>query len=243
MPPRGQRGAPLPYKLLAGVEPCPGGWLLVAGRLQGVTIVAQPPQMFTSFADILDWKPAFQVVAAHVPIGLLDKPRPGGRTCEREARRVIGFPRSGAIPSAPIRSVLGCKDYGEAYDVNEGLSPVMWGMVSHIAEIDRDFAPYWQRTVYEVHPELSFFNLNRDSPMRYTKNSPEGRKERRTILEDRIPGANKALNVRVKGARQSHLIDACAALWTARRVAAKAAARVPQDPEWDEQGLRMEIWR
>jgi predicted RNase H-like nuclease len=38
------------------------------------------------------------------------------------------------------------------------------------------------------------------------------------------------------------LLDAAACLWTGRRVAARAT-RMPVDPEWDSQGLRMEIVR
>jgi len=40
-----KRGAPLPYKLLAGVEPCPDGWLVVTGKLQGVTLFPEPAQV------------------------------------------------------------------------------------------------------------------------------------------------------------------------------------------------------
>ena len=41
----------------------------------------------------------------------------------------------------------------------------------------------------------------------------------------------------------AHLLDVAAFVWTARRIFARAAIRIPQDPEWDEQGLRMEIVR
>jgi predicted RNase H-like nuclease len=30
---------------------------------------------------------------------------------------------------------------------------------------------------------------------------------------------------------------------TARRIAARAVDRIPEDPEWDEQGIRMELLR
>jgi hypothetical protein len=32
-------------------------------------------------------------------------------------------------------------------------------------------------------------------------------------------------------------------LWTARRIFARAGTRLPTDPEWDEEGLRMEFVR
>jgi len=39
------------------------------------------------------------------------------------------------------------------------------------------------------------------------------------------------------------VVFAAAFLWTARRIFAHAAIRIPEDPEWDEQGLRMEMFR
>jgi predicted RNase H-like nuclease len=32
-------------------------------------------------------------------------------------------------------------------------------------------------------------------------------------------------------------------MWTARRIVSRAITRLPEDPEWDSQGLRMEIVR
>jgi hypothetical protein len=32
-------------------------------------------------------------------------------------------------------------------------------------------------------------------------------------------------------------------LWTSRRIFAKAATRIPTDPEWDTEGMRKEIVR
>jgi predicted RNase H-like nuclease len=39
------------------------------------------------------------------------------------------------------------------------------------------------------------------------------------------------------------LLDAAALLWTARRISARAGTRLPADPEWDVEGLRMEFVR
>jgi predicted RNase H-like nuclease len=39
------------------------------------------------------------------------------------------------------------------------------------------------------------------------------------------------------------MLDVAAFMWTARRIFARAAVRMPEDPQWDEQGLRMEIVR
>ncbi len=110
-------------------------------------------------------------------------------------------------------------------------------------EVAREMAPFRQRTIYEVNADLSFYQLNEDVPMRWSKYSEKGIEERRTLLETKLPGALRIIDAEVPGATPSHLLDAAAILWTARRIFAKAAIRIPSDPEWDEQGLRMEIVR
>ena len=104
-------------------------------------------------------------------------------------------------------------------------------------------APFRQRTIYEVNTELSFYQLNGEAPMEWGKHSEKGMEERRALLEAKIPGALRIIDAEVPGATPSHLLDVAAILWTARRIFAKAGVRIPTDPEWDEQGLRMEIVR
>jgi predicted RNase H-like nuclease len=227
----------LPYRPLAGVVPCPGGWLVASGKLQGITLSPADPIVLPTLVDVLDYKPAFEIIALAAPIGLLDEYRRGGRTCEREARRLLGPRRGAAIASAPVRSAL--PDGAEV----PGVSAVARLLLHSIREANEQIQPYWQRTVYEVHPELSFYQLNSDHPVGSTKRSAVGRKERRDLLEARLPGVQRLLDVTVKGARDKHLLDAAACLWTARRIAARAVQRLPEDPEWDTQGLRMEFVR
>jgi predicted RNase H-like nuclease len=238
------RGARLPYETLAGVVPCPVGWLVASAKLQGITIAPEDPQVFGTIRDVLDYKPAFQVVALSMPVGLLDSPVALGRQCDRDARRLLGSPRASAIVSTPARVALNATTYSEAADANGGrLSVVAWTHLKRMAEVDSEMAPYWQRTVFEVHPELSFFQLNDDHALRFSKRSVAGRHERETLLRARIPGIERVLDTRLKRVSAAHLIDAAACLWTARRIKSRAVNRVPEDPEWDSKGLRMEIVR
>jgi predicted RNase H-like nuclease len=105
-PPRLKRGAPVPYRLLAGVEPCGRGWLVVSGKLQGVSLFPEPPQLLGTLIEILDYRPSFEIVALHAPIGLPSALHPGGRASDRAARRLLGPRRGSAIVSPPSRSVL-----------------------------------------------------------------------------------------------------------------------------------------
>jgi predicted RNase H-like nuclease len=115
--------------------------------------------------------------------------------------------------------------------------------VRRIAEIDENIAPYWQRTVFEVHPELSYFQLNEDEPVRFSKYRGPGVEEREALLRKRLPGVERIIDARVPRISRSRLLDAAACLWTARRIVSRAVTRIPENPEWDSQGLRMELVR
>jgi predicted RNase H-like nuclease len=220
----------LPYDLVAGVIPCSRGWLVVGAKVLGVTIAPEPPRLLPTFLEVLDDRPAFTVLGLYAPVGRLDQMVPGGRGCEREARALLGAPRSAAIRSAPARTP------GEGPAIPRGLA-------ARYEEVERDMAPYRQRTVFEVHPELAFYQLNENHPLRYRKRSAEGRAERRALLEGRIAGVDRVLDVDVAGVRRTHLADAAACMWSARRILGRAMARLPLDPEWDSRGLRMELVR
>jgi predicted RNase H-like nuclease len=211
--------------------------------LQGITLYAAEPMLFNTFIEVLDWRPAFEVIGLACHIGLPEEPVKGGRNCDREARRLLGHPRRGAIFSAPARPALKASTYEEARALNNGMSAPQWAILPRIAEVDSVIAPYWQRTVYEVNPELSFYQLNDDTPLKYGKYLHWGVAERKALLNRRVPSIAPVLDQRVRGARRHHIVDAAACLWTARRIAGRAVNRVPEDPEWDDIGLRMEIVR
>ena len=231
-----RRGAPVPYRPLAGVEPCPGGWFVVPGKLQGVSLFPEPPSVVASITEVRDTRPSYDIIALHAPIGLPGERLPGGRACDRQARKLLGIRRGAAVTAPPSRSVV--------YDASgEGLSAVVRAQLARIREVQRDVASYHQRTVFEVHPELGFYQLNEDAPLRYAKRTRLGIDERLALLQARMPGLERVLNNLPDGVRLATVLDACVDLWTARRIAARAVARLPEVPEWNEDGLRMELVR
>jgi predicted RNase H-like nuclease len=80
-------------------------------------------------------------------------------------------------------------------------------------------------------------------PLRWSKKFEAGLEERHDLLKKRIPGVERILEITFDDVPFSHLLDAAAILWTARRIFSRAGTRLPSDPEWDEQGLRMEFVR
>jgi predicted RNase H-like nuclease len=239
-----QRGPQLPYKVLAGVVPCPGGWLVAAGKLVGIQVYPEEPKLASSFRDIVDSVPLYEAIAVTVPIGLPTSPHRGGRAADRHARQILGFPHAGAIGSTPTRAALAAKTYDAARQANGGLLDVVtWQQFPKIREVDAEMEPYMQRRVYEVRPELSFYPLAEDEVLKQTKDSRAGQQERQSLLRRRMPGAERIIDAELDRVRLTHLTDAAVTLWTARRIIARAVSRVPEDPEWDDKGLRMEILR
>lgn len=214
------------------------------GKLVGVGLFPEPPVLFRTLVEILDHVPGYAVITLAAPIGLPDTPQQGGRECERQARRLLGWPRMGAVLPTATRAAARAADYESACRLNGGrLSPASWGQRGRLLEVFKDLQPHHQRYVYEVHPELSFYQLNEDRPLAYSKHSDLGEKERAELLAKRLPGADKHLDVHIKSVTRAQIMDAFVGLWTARRIAAKAATRIPADPVWNKEGLRMEILR
>ncbi|MBV9097758.1 MAG: DUF429 domain-containing protein, partial [Frankiaceae bacterium] len=243
-PGRMQRGPSLPYQVLAGVVPCPAGWLVAAGKLIGIQVYPDEPKVVATFREIIDAVPSFVVIAVTVPIGLPSNAHRGGRASDREARELLGFPLAGAIGSTPTRASLAAKSYDEARQANGGLLDVVtWQLFSKIREVDAEMQPYLQRRVFEVRPELSFYQLAEDEVLHHSKDSKKGQQEREALLLRRMPGSERIVHAELPRVRSAHLTDAAVTLWTARRIVARAVSRLPEDPEWDDNGLRMEIVR
>lgn len=238
-PSASRHGPNLPYSLVAGVTPCRGGWLVASAKLHGTIFAPEDPKRVNTFVEVVDERPSYSVIALNAPIGYLNKTKVGGRACDREARLLLGR-RGSAVKSAPVR-IDSSRDIDLLPDHLDAISRVL---LRRYREVANEMAPFRQRTIYEVNPELSFFQLNGEVPLQWSKHSEKGTGERRALLEEKVPGVLRIIDAEnVPGVRPSHLLDAAAILWSARRIFAKAALRIPEDPEWDEHGLRMELLR
>lgn len=237
MPAR-RHGPELPYSVVAGATPCPRGWLVSTAKVHAATFAPEDPKVFATFAEVLEERPAHDVIALNAPIGYRDSVEEGPRTCDTRARAILGR-RWMTVRNAPTRKTIETGLIG----TDEHLDAVSMVLLPRYCEIGAEMLPYRQRTIYEAHPELSFYVINQDTPLRWSKKREEGVQERRLLLEKRIQGVRRIIDVEVDGVAESHLLDAAALLWTARRIFAKAAIRIPEDPEWDSEGLRIEIVR
>jgi len=202
----------------------------------GGTFAPEPPKVYDTFLEVLNEKPAFVSVVVSVPIGYPNAPGQGIRKCDAEARALLGR-RGVSVRKAPTRAVLG----GTITWREGGLDAVSATMLPRTREVASEMSPFRQRVVFEANPELSFYQLNNDTPLTRSKQTELGREERREILLAKMPGIDKVIDASIPRVLSKHLLDAAALLWTARRVFGRAAKRLPAEAEWDSEGVRMEI--
>jgi len=234
----------MPYKMLGGVVPCPGGWLILPARLAAVTVIVEEPMVCKTLIEVLEFKPKFEAAAIYAPVGFEDEPTGPYRPCDLEAREMVGWPRLAAIKPIPSRAALRAKTREEAKELEPWLTNDDFRRWKWIREAEQEFQPFHQRNWFAAHPDLSFYVLNGDKPLKSSPYQPEGVYERMNLIKSKLPGVEDAVTATPPaGASQFHLLQCAGLLWTARRAAGRAVNRLPADPNWDTAGLRMEMVR
>lgn len=226
---------------VAGADGCPGGWIVV--READGRVVAE------RVADAAGLVAVAREVAAlgvDIPIGLAED---GPRACDRAARALLGPGRASSVFPAPVRAVLDAGDYAGACArslaaCGRKLTLQTWHITARIRDVDtalRD-GPQLARRIHEVHPEASFHLWSGGAGLP-RKKTREGRSARLALVEARWPGAWAEARAAHRKAlvRDDDLLDAFAALWSARRIAAGTALRLPAAVMHDAHGLPMVI--
>ena len=120
-----------------------------------------------------------------------------------------------------------------------------FGLFPKLREVDAFMTTERQQAMYEVHPELCFYELAGRRPMRQKKKTRGGIDERRAALVGAVllDDVHFSDAFRFSGAGVDDALDAYAACWTAERIMRGAAVRIPLQAPLDSKGLRMEMWR
>jgi predicted RNase H-like nuclease len=232
---------------VGGVDGCRAGWIVALVEAQAQCFGQHHFRLCPYFDEVLHLYPTPTVIAVDMPIGLLCESQPGGRECDRQARRLLGR-RASSVFTPPTRQLLHATHYEQVR--GHGMSRQAFGILPKIREVDRLLTPELQHTVYEAHPELAFRVLT-GTPMQHNKKTSTGREERlRALTQASNPcwhtlrhAFNQALHTFPRSqVAPDDILDACALLWTAYRITTSQANRLPALPPVDRQGLRMEIW-
>lgn len=233
-----------PFKNIGGVTPCPGGWLVLPGRIAGVTVVAEEAFVLKKLADVLDYRPKFDFGAVNIPFGYPEYPNVRFRRCDKEARGLLGWPMRVKVLPVPSRAALFAKSRKEALAIEPWLTSNDFRHFRWMKEAALEIQPFHSRSFYSANPALSFMHMNGDVPLTSSPYHEEGQAERLALIRSKLPGLDEVVTrVPPQGAGQVHMYEAAAMLWTARRASGRAISRVPGDPEWDEAGIRVELVR
>lgn len=232
--------------IYAGVDGCRAGWF-------AAIIYANGQLEAALFKDIrklwLELKGA-ELILIDVPIGLREA-GPAERTCDGEARVLLGRPRSSSVFPAPCRPAVYEDTYEAALQVNreltgKGLSVQSYYISRKIREVDVFLAeePAARAKIRETHPEVCF-RAFAGVPMKYHKNTKAGFSERTRVISAPFPGAGRLIRETLRRyARRDvspdDLLDALAAALTAAR-GTDGLLSIPPEPEPDARGLPMEI--
>jgi predicted RNase H-like nuclease len=216
-----------------GVDGWRGQW--VAARLDGRSVELS---VLPDAAAVLAIRRNVQLIGIDIPIGLSDD---GARTCDVEARRRMPGAASSVFP-APVRAVLGTTTYDEARATSlaasgRSLSVQTFALVPAIRSVDDALGDPPYPLVHEVHPELSFRAL--DGRVTDRKVSGSGLAQRIRALEQEMDVLD-ALAVAPEGLPVVDALDACAAAWSAQRIADGRAESVG-DGRRDARGRPMRI--
>jgi predicted RNase H-like nuclease len=186
--------------------------------------------------------PDVDVVAIDMPIGLSED---GVRACDVAARSALrGRGAAGSVFPAPVRAVLGARDHAHARELSRAAtggqrapSAQTWQLVAAIRALDDALGDPPDERVVEVHPELAFRAL--DDAVRDAKGTARGGVQRLAALR-REMDVEQALTAAPPGVPLVDALDACAAAWSAARLAAGSGECVG-DGAVDTRGRPMRI--
>lgn len=229
-----------------GVDGSKDKWICVEitmGELPDIKIL-------NTVEDIWDNYNNDEIILIDIPIGLRESGTQE-RFCDKEARRLLGWPRRCSVFRAPCRAVLDARDYNEARSISKekiekSLSIQTWSIKDKIKQVD-DFLSgnsYARLKIREIHPELCLWALNGGRPMRFSKKTLEGLHERKQVLCRAYSQASEVINLATNKYKQkvalNDVIDALAAAVTAFLGKGRLLS-IPENPEIDSNGLRMEM--
>jgi predicted RNase H-like nuclease len=222
--------------VVLGVDGWRGAWVGALLEDRRVTLLVLP-----DVAAVLA-VPDVEVVAIDMPIGLSED---GVRACDVHARQLLHrYGAGSSVFPTPVRAVLATDDYAEARAISRARttpprapSAQSFQLVKGIRALDDALGDPPRADVREVHPELAFRTLDPD--LRDPKGTARGTARRLAALR-RVMDVDAALLDAPPRVPMIDALDACAAAWSAQRIADGTAESVG-DGAHDSRGRPMRI--
>jgi predicted RNase H-like nuclease len=211
-----------------GVDACRAGWVAVVlddGLVTATRLAATLEQIVTAY-------PEAGAVGVDMPLGLVER---GWREADRLGAARLG-PHRSRLFLVPPRAVWEAATHEQAVrrcrqltDPPAGCSRQAWGLREKLLPANELYARQ-QHRLFEVHPEISFAELNGGTPVAPSKKTWNGQMARRALLAGvgiSLPG-----NLAAAGAvPPDDILDAAAVAWSADRIARGQASSLPDPPQ------------
>lgn len=224
----------------AGIDGCKAGWILITFGENPLYRVLRTNQ------DLEDAFQEFDRIFIDMPIGLEDENYT--RECDRQLRNKLGAEYASSVFSPPIRPALHAPSYVEAnmqsYEYTEKkLTLQSWNITPKIRllddmlQADSDL----KEKVFESHPELLFMKLN-GGMIYQKKNTKKGLRHRLSLIVDREEIADDFFrdikeDFRRNEVAEDDIVDAMALALGAKQSVDSGIKTLPEEPEYDSQGL------
>ena len=230
-----------------GVDVSKGKWLTVKLAKDEPCEVS----LFDTIRDIWDSYEASKLILIDIPIGLREKGNEE-RQCDKEARRLLGWPRRSSVFRVPCRATLEAANYDAAKEINKDMTggkslPIQsWSIIPKIKEVDGFLYENIsaRSRIKEIHPEVCFWALNDGKPMTSNKKTPDGFHERIKVLRRVCNQTDTVIQIaksKFQGKiADDDILDALVAVVTAL-VGERKVLTLPEKPEIDVRGLPMEM--
>jgi predicted RNase H-like nuclease len=221
---------------IVGVDACKSGWIAVV--LRGESVSATHLKRIDGLEAAI---PDAEVIAIDIPIGL---PTAGRRLADIDAKKTLGK-RGSTLFVVPVRAALEAPTHSEATRLSRelsgfGISQQSYALAPKILEVEGWLlsAPC---SVWEVHPELSFAELN-GSVMTSSKKSWAGMMQRRELLIRAVIDLDHVTGDASERAATDDMLDAAVAAWSGKRMLEGHARSIPTVAPVDSIGRMVAIW-
>jgi predicted RNase H-like nuclease len=222
-----------------GVDAWRGGWVAVVledGLVSTIRLAATLDQ-------ITDGNPDAAAVGVDMPLGLVER---GWREADRLGAARLGAHRS-RLFMVPPRAVWEAGTHEEAVlrcrrltDPPAGCSRQAWGLREKLLPANELYARLPGR-LFEVHPEISFAELNGGAPVAASKKTWNGQMARRALLARAGISLPDSL-ADAGNVPPDDILDAAAVAWSAARIASGQASSLPHPPQAGADGAAIAIW-
>ncbi len=232
--------------IFSGIDGCKGGWIVIT-LLNGEKSEEEVCQDITK---VVEYVKDSDLTLIDIPIGLIDKGC-DERQCDKEARKLLGKPRSSSVFPPPTRPALKGNSFEDCSYLNykcsgRKLTKQAYGILPKIREVNEYFLkhPEIQNKIRETHPEVCFYGIS-GKAMEFSKKKKEGKEERLEILKKGFPLSceiyNKCINKfkRIEVAKDD-ILDALVSAVSAK-FAYYNPISIPEKEQRDSEGIRMEI--